>query len=104
MVTNQAGIGKNKFTIEQMQEGFNGIREFYKNEIDAEFDDIEYCPYHKDAVIKEYAYDTLLRKPNPGMILKACEKLRIDLKRSMMVGDNKDIDNIKLPYLRCNII
>ena len=103
MITNQAGIGKNKFTLEEMQEGLDGIKEFYKSQ-GTIFDDIEYCPYHKDAVIKEYAYNTLLRKPNPGMILKACEKLRIDLKRSMMVGDNKNIDNIKLPYLRCNII
>lgn len=103
MVTNQAGIGKGKFTKEEMQEGFEGIREYYRKE-KIEFHDIEYCPYHKDSMIKEYAYDTILRKPNPGMILTACEKLRIDLKNSIMVGDNKDIDNIKLPYLRCNII
>ena len=103
MITNQAGIGKGKFTTEQMQEGFEGIKEFYKTQ-EVTFGDIEYCPYHKDAVIQEYAYNTLLRKPNPGMILKACEKLKIDLKRSIMVGDNKDIDNIKLPYLKCNII
>ena len=103
MITNQAGIGKDKFTTEQMQEGFEGIKGFYKTQA-ITFDDIEYCPYHKDAVIEEYAYDTLLRKPNPGMILKACEKLKIDLKRSVMIGDNKDIDNIKLPYLKCNII
>ena len=103
MITNQAGIGKGKFTFEQMQEGFDGIKEFYKSK-GIIFDHIEYCPYHKDAVIKEYAYDTLLRKPNPGMILRACEKLRTDLKNSVMIGDNKDIDNIKLPYLSCKII
>lgn len=103
MITNQAGIGKGKFTIEQMQEGFEGIKEFYKSK-NVTFDDIEYCPYHKNSVIKDYAYDTLLRKPNPGMILKSCENLKIDLKHSIMIGDNKDIDNIKLPYLRCIII
>ena len=103
MVTNQAGIGKGKFTKEEMQEGFDGIREYYKK-IDVDFHDIEYCPYHKDSIIEEYAYDTLLRKPNPGMILKACEKLKVDLKRSIMVGDNKEIDKIRLPYLNCKII
>ena len=103
MVTNQAGIAKDKFTLEEMEEGFEGIKEFYISQ-GMNFDDIEFCPYHKDGVIKEYAYDTLLRKPNPGMILTACEKLKIDLKQSVMIGDNKDIDNIKLPYLRCNII
>ena len=103
MITNQAGIGKGKFTYEQMTEGFEGIKDFYKSK-GIIFDNIEYCPYHKDAVIKEYAYDTLLRKPNPGMILKACEKIRTDLKKSVMIGDNENIDNIKLPYLTCKII
>ncbi len=103
MITNQAGIAKNKFNFEQMQEGLEGIKEYYKNQ-GIIFDDIEYCPYHKDGVIKEYSYDTLLRKPNPGMILKACEKLKIDLKNSIMIGDNSAIDNIKLPYLKCKII
>ncbi len=103
MVTNQAGIAKNKFNFDQMQEGFEGIKEFYKTQ-GIEFDDIEFCPYHKDGVIKEYSYASLLRKPNPGMILRACEKVKIDLKNSIMVGDNSEIDNIKLPYLKCQIL
>ncbi len=104
MITNQAGIGKSKFTLEQMQEGFDGIKDFYNTNYGIKFDDIEFCPYHKDATIDKYAYETLLRKPNPGMILKACEHLRIDLKKSIMIGDNKDIDNIKLPYLKSRIL
>lgn len=103
MVTNQAGIAKNKFNFTQMQEGFDGIKSFYKN-LGINFDDIEYCPFHKDGVIEDYKYDSILRKPNPGMILKACEKFKINLKESIMVGDNSDIDNIKLPYLKCEII
>ena len=103
MVTNQAGIAKNKFDFGQMEKGFEGIKEFYKTQR-IEFDDIEFCPYHKDGVIKEYSYASLLRKPNPGMILSACEKLKIDLKNSIMIGDNSEIDNIKLPYLKCQIL
>lgn len=103
MVTNQAGIAKNKFNFAEMNEGFEGIKEFYTSK-GVKFDDIEFCPYHKDGVIKEYSYDSLLRKPNPGMILMACEKLKIDLKHSLMVGDNAKIDNIKLPYLKCLIL
>lgn len=103
MVTNQAGIAKGKFSFESMYEGFEGIKEVYKSK-GITFEDIEFCPYHKDGIINVYAYDTILRKPNAGMILKACEKLKIDLKNSEMLGDNKDIDNIKLPYLKCNIL
>ncbi len=103
MVTNQAGIAKNKFSLDEMKEGFEEIKRVYKD-FGIAFDDIEYCPYHKDGVIKEYAYDTILRKPDPGMILSACGKLKIDLKNSVMAGDNEDIDNIKLPYLKCRIL
>lgn len=38
------------------------------------------------------------------MILKACDSLKIDLKNSIMIGDNPEIDNIKLPYLKCEIL
>lgn len=103
MITNQAGIAKDKFTFDGMYEGFEAIKEFYGSK-GITFDDIEFCPYHKAGVIKEYAYDTVLRKPNPGMLLTACEKLKIDLKNSEMLGDNPDIDNIKIPYLKCNIL
>ena len=103
MVTNQAGIAKNKFNLMQMQEGFDGIENFYKN-LGIKFDDIEYCPFHKDGIIEDYKYDSILRKPNPGMILKACEKLKIDLKNSIMIGDNPDIDKINLPYLKCEVL
>lgn len=37
-----------------------------------------------------------MRKPEPGMILKACEDFRIDLKNSVMVGDNESTDRINL--------
>lgn len=103
MITNQAGIAKNKFTFEGMYEGLEGIKEVYKSK-GITFDDIEFCPYHKDGVIKEYAFDTILRKPNPGMLLTSCEKLKIDLKNSVMLGDNPDVDNIMLPYLKCIIM
>jgi len=45
------------------------------------------CPYHKDGIGK-YRFDNHpFRKPNPGMIIFAAEKLRIALERSWMVGD-----------------
>ena len=103
MVTNQAGIAKDKFSQNDMFENFEGIKEFYAAH-SLNFDDIEFCPYHKNGVIEKYKFDSLLRKPNPGMILQACEKLKIDLKNSIMIGDNIEIDNIKLPYLKCEIL
>lgn len=100
MVTNQAGIAKDKFTFEGMFENFESIQE----KTGLKFDDIEFCPYHTAGIIEEYTKKSLCRKPDAGMILSACEKLKIDLKNSIMIGDNPDIDNIKLPYLKCEIL
>lgn len=103
MVTNQAGIAKGKFNHQQMNECLTGICDFYKK-LGILFDGVEYCPYHKDGIIKDYTFSSLLRKPEAGMILRACEKFKIDLKNSVMIGDNKEIDKINLPYLQCKII
>jgi D-glycero-D-manno-heptose 1,7-bisphosphate phosphatase len=85
-----------------MKDSITAICQYYK-EKGIIFSDVEYCPYHIESKIKEYKYDSLLRKPNAGMILNACKKFRIDLKKSVMIGDNEDIDNIRLPYIKCII-
>ena len=51
------------------------------------FDGIFICPYHPDASIKQYRFDSEDRKPKPGMFLKAKEKLSLNLEKSIMVGD-----------------
>ena len=38
-------------------------------------------------VIKEYAFDTILRKPNPGMLKSSASDYNIDLESSWIVGD-----------------
>lgn len=55
----------------------------------AKIDKTYFCPYHEDGVIKKYAKDSFLRKPNPGMIDMACEELNIDPKKSILVGDKE---------------
>jgi D-glycero-D-manno-heptose 1,7-bisphosphate phosphatase len=57
-----------------------------------------FCPYLKDAEVDRFKCDSLLRKPNPGMILKALAKYNISMNDSFMIGD-KDSDMINLPYL-----
>ena len=103
IVTNQAGIAKGKFTLQSMLDNINSIKKTYAS-IGIHFDDIEYCCYHSDGIIPQYAYSSLARKPYPGMLLKACEKLRIDMKNSVMIGDNEKTDKILLPYLKSQIL
>jgi hypothetical protein len=55
-----------------------------------------WCPYHEEGVLPQWKRPSLLRKPKPGMVLKAFEEHRIDPHSSIMVGD-KDSDRIKPP-------
>ena len=52
-------------------------------------DKVYYSPYHKEEGIGKYKQDSPLRKPNPGMLLKAREEYGVDLHRSVMIGDHE---------------
>ena len=47
----------------------------------------EYCPFHPQATIEKYRQQSPRRKPLPGMLLAAAEKLSLDLSRSWLIGD-----------------
>ncbi|MGP1534138.1 MAG: D-glycero-beta-D-manno-heptose 1,7-bisphosphate 7-phosphatase [Campylobacter sp.] len=83
VVTNQSGIGRGYYTLEQFDElcGFM-LSEFKKEGVKIE--KIYFCPHAPEA-------DCLCRKPKPGMLIKAANELNIDLARSIMIGD-KDSD------------
>ena len=101
-MSNQAGIAKGYYTEDDvvflhkwMEDKFleQGIpiTRFY------------YCPYHIEGTVERYRKDSPLRKPKPGMILKAAKELDIDIKKSLMIGD-KPSDRIKLKELKSIII
>jgi histidinol phosphatase-like enzyme len=69
----------------------------------ARIDRFYYCPYHPDGVIEKYRKDSIFRKPEPGMILKAANDMNISISKSVMVGD-KESDRIKLPQLKSYVI
>jgi D-glycero-D-manno-heptose 1,7-bisphosphate phosphatase len=46
-----------------------------------------YCPFHPQAVVAEYRRESNLRKPAPGMILLAAERLDLNLGQSWVIGD-----------------
>ncbi len=96
VTTNQSGIGRGLFKEEDYQACVNRINDFFKEnglDITAHY----HCPYHRDGV-KEFAKDSLFRKPKPGMFLKAAREHGIDIHQSVMIGDNLSdvIDDIAL--------
>jgi D-glycero-D-manno-heptose 1,7-bisphosphate phosphatase len=47
----------------------------------------EFCPFHPQGKIERYRMESDLRKPKPGMILRAARAMNLDIKRSWLIGD-----------------
>ena len=92
IVTNQAGIAKNKFKLKDLLELHRKLLIYFtrKNII---INDIQFCPYHPNAKIKAYRKKTAYRKPGNLMIRKILRNWNIDLKKSFMIGD-KESDKV----------
>lgn len=87
IVTNQSGIGRGYFgwpefaaTQTRIIEDLAACRAF----VDAVF----VCPHHEQGRPPYDCPDHPARKPNPGMLTMAAERLPIDLAASWMVGDH----------------
>ena len=92
VVSNQSGIGRGYYTWKDFYEVEKSIRKKLRNE-NAYLDMVCACAFHERG-LTEYKNDKKLwRKPNPGMLLKAEEVLKIDLSKSWIIGDKlSDID------------
>lgn len=102
VVTNQAGVSYGYYENNDVETVHRFIYEEYKKQ-GAIIDDFYYCPYHTKGKIKKYTKETILRKPEAGMLLKASKKYNIDIMSSLMIGD-RDTDIIKLPYLKTLLV
>jgi len=92
VVTNQSGIARGLLTQEALERIHTEMQRQLA-EKSAHLDAIYYCPYHPEGTVEAYAVESDLRKPRPGMLLKAAHELDIDLPSSWMVGDGpRDIE------------
>jgi D-glycero-D-manno-heptose 1,7-bisphosphate phosphatase len=88
VVSNQSGVARGMFGEEAVWAVNTRLNELLKAaKSTATIALHEYCPYHPDAKIEKYRQDSPLRKPRPGMILAAADKLKLDLGRSWVIGD-----------------
>ena len=83
IVTNQSGIGRKYFTEDEYKELTNKYSEFL-NEKGINISGIYHCPHLPDNLSQEQCE---CRKPNPGLILKGAYDHKINLKKSIMIGD-----------------
>ncbi len=87
IVSNQPNVGRGSVPMRR----FNAMGRKMKAELarhGVHVDDEYYCFHSADAKKKEFRMKCSCRKPEPGMLLEAIKKHRIDPGRSYMVGDS----------------
>jgi len=84
MVTNQSGINRGYFTLEELEK-FNDVLTGMLKSRGVNVDAIYFCPHKPEEHCR-------CRKPETGMVVDAAADLGIDLKNSVMAGDRDDMD------------
>lgn len=89
VITNQSGIARGMFTEETLEAIHGRMRKMFAEQ-GAVIDAIYYCPFldGPEATVEKYRCDSDLRKPRPGMFLKAAKECNIDLSASWAIGDS----------------
>jgi D-glycero-D-manno-heptose 1,7-bisphosphate phosphatase len=92
--SNQSGVARGMFSEEDVVAVNARTDELLRAENGAAIiDRHEFCPFHPEGTIDVYARESDRRKPKPGMILAAADKLALDLPRSWVIGDaGRDTD------------
>jgi D-glycero-D-manno-heptose 1,7-bisphosphate phosphatase len=86
LVTNQSGIARGTYDWN----GFQSVQTAISAELaraGGHFDAVLACAYHKDGRDPLRIDNHPWRKPNPGMMLTAAQRMGLDLARSWIVGD-----------------
>lgn len=86
IITNQAGIAKNKISMKQFNTLNIKLKKFLA-EKNIYIDRTEYCPFHHKAINFKFRKRSNFRKPGNLMIKKITKEWFINIKKSFMIGD-----------------
>lgn len=89
LVTNQSGIARGMFSEDRFL-NLTQWMDWNFEDNGVAFDGIYYCPHHPEATVAEYKQNCDCRKPQPGMFISARDFLKIDMAKSVMVGDKAE--------------
>lgn len=105
-VSNQSGIARGLYSEDSVRAVNARMDELLRQSNPrAIIDRHEFCPFHPEGTVARYRLESDLRKPKPGMILKAARDLALDLCRSWLVGDAaRDIEAGKAAGCRTILI
>ena len=87
VITNQSGIGRGYYSEQQFHELTTWMCNEFLN-AGAPIEKVYFSPFHPTAGIGAYRKDDISRKPRPGMIHKAQHEMNLNLKSSILIGDN----------------
>ncbi len=91
IVTNQSGVARGYFTEADMH-AFNRALCDRLGQHNITIDAVYCCPYHATEGKGDYRRDSVLRKPNDGMIRQAAQEHHLALAHCFVVGDkNSDV-------------
>ena len=86
IVTNQAGIARGKYGWSEFNDVQEKIIQTLNNQ-GAFINAVFACPHHADGNPPFKIANHPWRKPNPGMLIEAAQRLSIDLQNSWIIGD-----------------
>ncbi len=78
--TNQAGVARGLLSIKTLEEIHHQML-VQVVKAGGTIEKIYYCPHSKDA-------GCTCRKPQPGMLLRACDEFGLDMSKAIFVGDS----------------
>lgn len=88
VVTNQPIVARGLATEDDVRAAHRELaRALAEAEAGASVDAFLFCPHHPSADVARYRVACDCRKPRPGLLLEAARAHRIELTRSVMVGD-----------------
>jgi D-glycero-D-manno-heptose 1,7-bisphosphate phosphatase len=104
IVTNQSGIGRGYYS----ELDFHNLMAWVSDQFmyrGGKIHGIYFCPDHPEYGLGEYKRDSVMRKPSPGMILKAAEEHNVDLSRSVLIGDSiRDLEAGRAANVGCSLL
>jgi D-glycero-D-manno-heptose 1,7-bisphosphate phosphatase len=86
VVSNQSGVARGYFHLNQVMELNWRIRDFFASE-GINFKDMVICPHHPEGKVSPYNRPCHCRKPKPGMIQAMVKRYHLNMSGSYMVGD-----------------
>jgi D,D-heptose 1,7-bisphosphate phosphatase len=87
-VSNQSGVARGMFNEDAVVAVDREMdRLLLEENPQAKIDRHEFCPFHPEGTVAKYKQDSELRKPKPGMILRAARAMDLNLSASWVVGD-----------------